>query len=122
IMHRLIELGCSLALDDYGAGHSGLRHLLRYPLTTLKIDGAFVEQILKSVQSLEIVRSSVALAHSLGMNVVAESVEDKGVRAKLMEMKCDFGQGWYFGRSATLQELVLRYAKSSALPLSGAGL
>lgn len=122
IMHRLIELGCSLALDDYGAGHSGLRHLQRYPLTTLKIDGAFVEPILKSVQSLEIVRSSVALAHSLGMTVVAESVEDKGVRAKLMEMKCDFGQGWYFGRSATLQELVLRYAKSSALPANGAGL
>jgi EAL domain-containing protein (putative c-di-GMP-specific phosphodiesterase class I) len=117
IMDRLIELGCSLALDDYGAGHSGLRHLQRYPLSTLKIDGAFVEPILRSIQSLEIVRSSVALAHSLGMTVVAEGIEDKGVRAKLMEMKCDFGQGWYFGRSATLQELVLRYAKSSALPV-----
>jgi EAL domain-containing protein (putative c-di-GMP-specific phosphodiesterase class I) len=116
IMQRLIELGCSLALDDYGAGHSGLRHLQRYPLDTLKIDGAFVGPILKSAQSLEIVRSSVALAHSLGMSVVAEGIEDRGVRAKLMEMRCDFGQGWYFGRSATLQELVLRYAKSSALP------
>lgn len=111
IMRRLIELGCSLALDDYGAGHSGLRHLQRYPLDTLKIDGAFVEPILASAQSLEIVRSSVALAHSLGMSVVAECVETEGVRAKLLEMKCDFGQGWYFGRPATLQELVLRYAK-----------
>lgn len=110
IMRRLIELGCSLALDDYGAGHSGLRHLQRYPLDTLKIDGAFVEPILASAQSLEIVRSSVALAHSLGMSVVAEGVETKGVRAKLLEMKCDFGQGWYFGRPATLQELELRYA------------
>jgi diguanylate cyclase len=110
IMHRLIELGCSLALDDYGAGHSGLRHLQRYPLDTLKIDGAFVEPILASAQSLEIVRSSVALAHSLGMSVVAEGVETEGVGAKLMEMKCDFGQGWYFGRPATLHELVLRYA------------
>jgi EAL domain-containing protein (putative c-di-GMP-specific phosphodiesterase class I) len=111
IMHKLIELGCSLALDDYGAGHSGLRHLQRYPLDTLKIDGAFVEPILTSAQSLEIVRSSVALAHSLSMSVVAESVETEGVRAKLLEMKCDFGQGWYFGRPATLQELVVRYAK-----------
>lgn len=110
IMHRLIELGCSLALDDYGAGHSGLRHLQRYPLDTLKIDGAFVEPILTSAQSMEIVRSSVALAHSLGMSVVAECVETNGVRAKLLEMKCDFGQGWYFGRPATLQELELRYA------------
>ena len=111
IMRRLIDLGCSLALDDYGAGHSGLRHLQRYPLDTLKIDGAFIEPIAGSAQSLEIVRSSVVLAHSLGMSVVAEGVETEGVRAKLVKMKCDFGQGWYFGRPVTLQELVLRYAK-----------
>ncbi|HTN93981.1 MAG TPA: EAL domain-containing protein, partial [Gallionella sp.] len=110
MMHKLIKLGCKLALDDYGAGHSGLRHLQRYPLKTLKIDGAFVEPILSCAQSLEIVRSSVALAHSLNMSVVAEGVETEGVRAKLLEMKCDFGQGWYFGRPATLQELVVRYA------------
>ena len=112
VMHQLIGLGCSLALDDYGAGHSGLRHLQRYPLSTLKIDGAFVEPILTSAQSLEIVRSSVALAHSLGMSVVAEGVENEDVKARLQEMKCDFGQGWYFGRPATLQELVVRYAKA----------
>jgi EAL domain-containing protein (putative c-di-GMP-specific phosphodiesterase class I) len=112
VMHKLIELGCSLALDDYGAGHSGLRHLQRYPLGTLKIDGDFVAPILHSAQSMEIVRSSVALGHSLGMSVVAESIEAEDVRAKLLEMKCDFGQGWYFGRAATLQELALRYAKA----------
>ncbi len=112
ILQNLIDLGCSLALDDYGAGHSGLRHLQRYPLGTIKIDCAFVEPILASAQSLEIVRSSVALGHSLGMSVVAEGVESEGVRAKLLEMKCDFGQGWYFGRPATLQELVIRYAKA----------
>ncbi len=111
VMQRLIGLGCSLALDDYGAGHSGLRHLQRYPLSTLKIDGAFVEPILQSAQSMEIVRSTVALAHSLGMSVVAENVEAEGVSAKLQEMRCDFGQGWYFGSAATLQELALRYAK-----------
>ena len=112
IMHMLIELGCSLALDDYGAGHSGLRHLQRYPLSTLKIDAAFIEPILTSAQSFEIVRSSVALAHSLGMSVVAEGVESEDVKAKLLEMECDFGQGWYFGSPATLQELVVRYAKA----------
>ncbi|MGB9092909.1 MAG: EAL domain-containing protein [Gallionella sp.] len=112
IMHKLIELGCSLALDDYGAGHSGLRHLQRYPLGTLKIDGAFVEPILSSPQSFEIVRSSVALAHSLGMSVVAECVESEGVRDRLMEIGCDFGQGWYFGRPATLKELEVRFANA----------
>jgi EAL domain-containing protein (putative c-di-GMP-specific phosphodiesterase class I) len=112
MMQRLIGLGCSLALDDYGAGHSGLRHLQRYPLDTLKIDGHFVEPILTSAQSLEIVRSTVALGQSLGLIVIAEGVESEGVRARLMEMKCNFGQGWYFGRPATLQELVVRYAKT----------
>lgn len=112
IMRKLIETGCSLALDDYGAGHSGLSNLQRYPLGTLKIDRAFVDLILVSAQSLEIVRSSVALSHSLGMNVVAEGVEIEGVAAKLLEMKCDFGQGWYFGRPAPLSELVQRYAKT----------
>ncbi len=116
IMDRLIMLGCSLALDDYGAGHSGLRHLQRYPLTTLKIDGAFVEPIIHSAQSLEIVRSSVALAHSLGMSVVAESVESESVREKLLEMRCDFGQGWYFGRPAALQEWILHYVKPNTMP------
>ena len=111
IMRRLIDLGCSLALDDYGAGHSGLRHLQRYPLDTLKIDGAFVEPMLASAQSLEIVRSSVALGHSLGMNVIAESVETDGVKKKLLEMQCEFGQGWYFGRPVELHEVLQRYAK-----------
>lgn len=111
IMQKLVGAGCSLALDDYGSGHSGLSNLQRYPLGTLKIDRAFVDLILVSAQSLEIVRSSVALAHSLGMDVVAEGVETEDVATKLREMKCDFGQGWYFGRPAPLPELVQQYDK-----------
>jgi EAL domain-containing protein (putative c-di-GMP-specific phosphodiesterase class I) len=114
VMSMLINLGCNLALDDYGAGHSGLRHLQRFPLTTLKIDSAFVEPMLHSVQSLEIVRSSVALGHSLGMSVVAEGVEAEPMLRMLLEMKCDFGQGWYLGKPATLTELQLRFAKPSS--------
>ena len=114
VLNRLIELGCSLALDDYGTGHSGLDHLQRYPVCTLKIDRAFIAPILESAQSLEIVRSSIALAHSLGMNVVAEGIETKEVGAKLLEMKCNFGQGWQFGKPAALHDLALRYAKKIA--------
>lgn len=109
-MQGLIALGCNLALDDYGAGHSGLTNLQRYPISTLKIDRIFVDPILDSMQSLEIVRSSVALAHSLGMSVVAEGVETEEVGTMLKSMKCEFGQGWYFGRPAPLQELVTRYS------------
>jgi diguanylate cyclase len=104
IMSRLIESGCSIALDDYGAGHSGLGYLQRYPIGTLKIDGAFINSIIKSVQSQEIVRSSLSLAHSLGMKVVAEGIESEDVRAMLLGMGCDIGQGWLLGYPASLQE------------------
>jgi len=112
IMQRIIKLGCKLALDDYGAGHSGLKHLQRYPLSTLKIDSTFVKTILESVQSKEIVLSTIALAHSLGMTVVAEGIENEEVMAILAEMKCDFGQGWYFGRPSALQDWVMSHEKS----------
>ncbi len=110
ILNRLIDLGSGLALDDYGTGHSGLTHLQRYPIGTLKIDRAFIAPVLESAQSHEIVRSSINLAHSLGMNVVAEGVEDPRVCARLIEIGCDFGQGWHFGRPAALQDLAKRYA------------
>jgi len=113
-MERLIGMGFSIALDDYGAGHSGLRHLQRYPISSLKIDGDFVLPILKSAQSLEIVRSTVALAHSLGMSAIAESIENKEVAKKIQEMKCDFGQGMYFGKPETLHDLEARFSKTDA--------
>jgi EAL domain-containing protein (putative c-di-GMP-specific phosphodiesterase class I) len=104
IMNGLIELGCSIALDDYGAGHSGLGHLQRYPISTLKIDAAFINSIANSVQSLEIVRSTLTLAHSLGMKVVAEGIERKEIRTMLLGMGCDIGQGWLLGYPASLQD------------------
>ncbi|MDD5299297.1 MAG: EAL domain-containing protein [Gallionella sp.] len=112
ILNRLIELGSSIALDDYGTGHSGLDHLQRYPIRTLKLDRAFIAPMLGSMQSMQIVQSSIDLAHSLGMNVVAEGIETKDVGDKLLEMKCDFGQGWHYGRPAALKDLALRYAKT----------
>jgi len=112
ILDRLVELGSSLALDDYGTGHSGLNHLQRYPIGTLKIDRAFIEPMIGSAHSMHIVRSSIDLAHSLGMNVVAEGVETEAMRDKLLELGCDFGQGWHFGKPAALKDLAIRYAKA----------
>jgi len=112
IMNRLIELGCSIALDDYGAGHSGLGNLKRYPISTLKIDAAFINSVASSVQSLEIVRSTLTLAHSLGMKVVAEGIERKDIRAILLGMGCEIGQGWLLGYPASLQDWKLSKNKS----------
>lgn len=117
IMNRLIELGCSIALDDYGAGHSGLGRLQRYPISTMKIDATFIESITKSVQSQEIVRSTITLAHSLGMNVVAEGIESEQASAMLLGMNCDFGQGWLLGAPAMLQEWQLSKGKPDSVPI-----
>ncbi|MFY9259157.1 MAG: EAL domain-containing protein [Gallionella sp.] len=109
ILNQFIDLGISLALDDYGTGHSGLDYLQRYPIRTMKIDRSFVAYIVKSPQSLEIVRSSITLAHLLGMNVVAEGVETEDVRAQLLALNCEFGQGWLFDKASTLQDLITRH-------------
>jgi diguanylate cyclase len=109
ILDRLVELGSSFALDDYGTGNSGLTHLQRYPIVTLKIDRIFIAPMLESAQSMEIVRSSIDMAHRLGMNVVAEGVENQAVHQKLQELGCDYGQGWHYGRPAALHDLAARY-------------
>lgn len=110
ILSQLISLGSSLAVDDYGTGHSGLDYLQRYPIGTMKVDKSFAAYVVQSPQSREIVRSSIALAHSLGMNVVAEGVETEDVRQELLTLGCDFGQGWLFSKAKPVQELVEQYS------------
>lgn len=105
ILSRLIEFGSTLALDDYGTGYSGLDHLQRYPIATLKLDRAFIAPLLESEASYEIVRSSIALAHSLGMKVVAEGIETEAVNDVLLQLGCDYGQGWLFGKPGMLEKL-----------------
>ena len=108
ILNRLVELGSSLALDDYGTGYSGLDHLQRYPIATLKLDRAFIAPMLNSAPSFEIVRSSVGLAHTLGMKVVAEGIETDDVREALQQLGCEYGQGWLFGKPVPLATLQAR--------------
>jgi EAL domain-containing protein (putative c-di-GMP-specific phosphodiesterase class I) len=103
LLSLITQLGCGLALDDYGTGYSGLNSLQRYPIGTMKIDQSFISTMNSSAQSNEIVQSSIKLAHSLGMNVVAEGIETEDIYQSLIEMKCDFGQGWYFGRPTALK-------------------
>lgn len=102
LLSKLTESGSTLALDDFGTGHSGLDALHRYPIGTMKIDRAFVSQMLASPQSAKIVRASIELAHSLKMDVVAEGIETEDERLALLELGCDFGQGWLFGKPASL--------------------
>jgi EAL domain-containing protein (putative c-di-GMP-specific phosphodiesterase class I) len=81
-------------VDDYGTGYSSLSHLRRLPLHALKIDVSFVRNMLRNAQDRVIVESTVGLAHSLGLGVVAEGIEDEATLAALRAMGCDEGQGF----------------------------
>lgn len=105
ILNKIIEQGITLALDDYGTGYSSLDSLQRYPLATLKLDRGFIAPMLDSEQSFAIVRSSIELAHSLGMKVVAEGIETQDVSDALLQLGCEYGQGWLFGKPAPLEKL-----------------
>lgn len=94
----LKQLGVSLAIDDFGIGHSSLSYLQRLPVDTIKIDQSFVTPILESPRSTAIIHSALTLGHDLGLEVVAEGVENRMVWDRLAELGCDVVQGYYVGR------------------------
>jgi EAL domain-containing protein (putative c-di-GMP-specific phosphodiesterase class I)/CheY-like chemotaxis protein len=85
-----------ICMDDFGTGYSSLSYLQHFPVDTLKIDQSFVRWMHIDDQSKQIVHSVVGLAHNLGMKVVAEGIEEESHLQMLKDLKCDFGQGFYF--------------------------
>ncbi|MFJ7901619.1 putative bifunctional diguanylate cyclase/phosphodiesterase [Streptomyces sp. NPDC096198] len=86
--------GVKMSLDDFGTGYSSLVHLRRLPVSELKIDRSFVARLAVDTEDAEIVRCTVDLAHSLGLMVVAEGVEDDETWERLRDLRCDAVQGW----------------------------
>jgi EAL domain-containing protein (putative c-di-GMP-specific phosphodiesterase class I) len=91
-------LGVGVSIDDYGTGQSSLAYLQKLPATELKIDRSFVAGIASDLRSAAMVRSTVALAHELGLEVVAEGVEDEACLTLLRESGCDIAQGYHIAR------------------------
>jgi diguanylate cyclase (GGDEF)-like protein len=97
-LERLHALGCKLAIDDYGTGYSSLAYLRRLPLDELKIDKSFVMGMVRDANDNVIVRSTIDLAHNMGLVVVAEGVEDEATLERLRTLGCDIVQGFYLSR------------------------
>ena len=98
---RLHNLGIRLSIDDFGTGYSSLAYLKRLPIDEVKIDRSFVIDAGLNADSAFIVRSVIDLAHNLGIQVVAEGVEDEAVLHSLMDHDCELAQGYYISRPLT---------------------
>jgi len=97
-LSKLKKMGVRLALDDFGTGHSSLAYLQRLPVDVLKIDRSFVTDMARNPDNVAMVRSIIDLTHGLGMEVVAEGIEDQEVLGMLRGMGCETGQGFFIGR------------------------
>ncbi len=111
------DLGCRISIDDYGTGYSSLQYLQRLPTDEVKIDQSFVRDILTDSDARAIVKSTILLVHELGLEAVAEGIEDEETLELLAELKCDVGQGYLFARPLPLSEFHEWMDKAQTLPL-----
>ena len=105
VLHALKQLGIATVLDDFGTGYSSLAYLKRLPVSQLKLDSSFVSGMATDDEDAAIVSSTIDLARSLGLSVVAEGVESEIVWHRLLEFGCDYAQGFYLSRPVSADEM-----------------
>ncbi|WP_375176811.1 bifunctional diguanylate cyclase/phosphodiesterase [Marinobacter mobilis] len=98
ILTRLDQEGIRLSVDDFGTGYSALSYLKSYPFDTLKIDKSFVQDVNNKQEDASLVRAIINMAHSLGLKVIAEGVEEEEQITFLNDENCDYSQGYFYGR------------------------
>lgn len=103
-MRTLKDLGVSIAIDDFGTGFSSLSYLREFPIDVLKVDKSFIDDIVTDGQQVALVEGIVRIADVLGLQVIAEGIENEGQRDLLAAMGCRFGQGFLFARPMTAAE------------------
>ena len=115
-LEALRDIGLKLAVDDFGTGHSSLSRLKRLPVATLKIDQAFVHDVVTDPNDAAIVRAIIAMARSLGLATVAEGVENRAQLDWLRREGCDMGQGYLFGKALPADAFARMVRESLLVP------
>lgn len=98
LLEDLWSTGLRFSLDDFGTGYSSLGYLSRFPVQTLKVDKSFVDELGRDEKKTRITSAIVTLAHTLGMDVVAEGIETEVQRGRLLALGCEYGQGYLFSK------------------------
>ncbi len=106
VMEAIRKLGCRLSIDDFGTGYSSLSYLKRFPITSLKIDRSFIRDIPHDKNDVEISCAIIAMAHSLGLTVVAEGVETEEQAQLLASYNCEYLQGYFLGHPMPSKKLL----------------
>ncbi len=106
ILTRLSKMGISLSIDDFGTGQASLTYLKKLPVEKLKIDQSFVKDMVTDEEDRSIVEATIKLAHTLGIEVVAEGVESAEILELLIQMGCDYVQGYYISKPIEQKDIV----------------
>ncbi len=114
---RIHDLGCHLALDDFGSGHASFRYLKLFPIDLVKIDGGFIDNLTRNHQDQVMVQAIIQVCQAHGVQTLAEFVEDEQTLEMLSEMGVDFAQGYLVGRPRSAASLT---AHAARLPRIGA--
>jgi len=111
VLNKFNDEGIGVSVDDFGTGYSSLSYLQKFPISELKIDKSFILNLNKESNNYPIVTATITMAHDLGIQVVAEGVENKSAIGLLKEMGCDRVQGFYFSRPLNMAEFKQWYSK-----------
>ena len=119
LLGELRRFGVSVSIDDFGTGYSSLSYLKQMPVDELKLDRSFVKDLMVERVDAAIVRSAIEMGHAMGLEVLAEGVEDATTWARLRELGCDLAQGYYASRPLPADEL-LEWLRTASTDLARA--
>jgi EAL domain len=106
----LRKLGVKIALDDFGTGYSSLSYLNHLPIDILKIDRSFIENMTTNTDQGELVRGIVSIAKRLGLEIVSEGIETQAQYEALLELQCDYGQGFLFSKAIPAEDILAMFS------------